>query len=159
MVIGRRKQTSEDCLNSHLEECQGASLPNSTEEELSKSYACVCDEFLYNCAHVYTGIDDDFTDIARYLCHLNTDELEMLGRILGFSDATVTNYKESNLTKYRGSIIKAWLTKQDRVAEKGGPYWSTLEKALRDPLLGQNGIADKIRNEKLSFSNASHAQE
>ena len=101
-------------------------------------------------SHVYTGIDDDLIDIAHYLLHLDEDELETLGQILGLSYATITNYKDTNQRKYCRNILKAWLLKQDRVAEKGGPRWSTLERALRDPLLGQNGIADKIHQERLS---------
>ena len=100
--------------------------------------------------HILSGIDDDLIDVLHYLLNLDEDELETLGQLLGLSYATITDYKDTNRKKYCRSILKAWLLKQDRVVEKGGPHWSTLERALRDPLLGQNGIADKIRQERLS---------
>ena len=58
---------------------------------------------------------------------------------------TVNNqYDGSSAHDYCGSIMEAWLNKRDRVGEKGGPYWKTLERALRNELLRQTGIADKI---------------
>ena len=85
--------------------------------------------------------------MSRYLTCLNKEELKILGQLLGLSHTTVTNHFDSSLTVYLSSIVEAWLLKQDKVAEKGGPNWSTLEAALRDDLLGHTGIADKIRCE------------
>ena len=78
---------------------------------------------------------------------LNKEELKILGQLLGLSHATVTYHFDSTLSVYRTSIVQAWLLKQDKVAEKGGPSWSSLEAALRHVLLGHNGIADKIHRE------------
>ena len=85
--------------------------------------------------------------MSRYLTPLDKEELEILGELLGLSYTTVTNKKDSSLAVYRSSIVRSWLFKQDKVAEKGGPSWSTLEAALRDELLGHNGIADNIHRE------------
>ena len=85
--------------------------------------------------------------MSRYLTSLNKEELEILGELLGLSYTTVTNNKDRSLAVYRSSVVRAWLLKQDDVAEKGGPSWSTLEAALRDELLGHNGIADNIHRE------------
>ena len=99
---------------------------------------------------VTTDIDEDLTNISSYLINLNGEQLKTLGQLLGLSYATITNCQDTSVAKYRESILSAWLLKQDKVTEKGGPYWSTLEKALRDPLLRQNGIADKIHKDKLN---------
>ena len=85
--------------------------------------------------------------MARYLTPLDKEELKILGDLLGLSYTTVTNKKDSSLAVYRSSIVEAWLLKRDKVSEKGGPSWSTLEAALRDELLGHNGIADNIHRE------------
>ena len=82
--------------------------------------------------------------MARYLTPLDREELEILGQLLGLSYVTVTNHKDGSLTVYRSSILRAWLLKLDKVKEKGGPSWITLEAALRDELLGHTGIADEI---------------
>ena len=90
---------------------------------------------------------DDIIEVSRYLICLRKEELKLLGQILGLSYTTVTNHIDSSLAVYRSSIVEAWLLKQDKVSEKGGPSWSTLEAALRDELLGHNGIADNIHCE------------
>ena len=62
--------------------------------------------------NVTTDIDDDFTTVSHYLLDLNGDELDILGRILGLSNATVTEYQHCSLMKFRDSIVKAWLLKK-----------------------------------------------
>ena len=100
-----------------------------------------CTTFLY-----FADIDDEI-EVSEYLTCLNKEELKILGKILGLSHATVTNRFDSSVAVYLSSIVEAWLLKQDKVAEKGGPSWSSLEAALRHVLLGHNGIADKIHRE------------
>ena len=71
---------------------------------------------------------------------MSTQGLKTLGQILGLSHTTVTNKKDSALENYRDSILEVWLFKRDKVIEKGGLSWTTLETALRDELLCQTGI-------------------
>ena len=105
----------------------------------SAIYSALC-YILPNC---HAGIGD-ILEVSTYLKHLDKEELKTLGKILGLSHATVTNHFDSSLQKYRDSILEAWLFKRDKVEEKGGPRWTTLETALRDVLLRHTGIADKI---------------
>ena len=100
-----------------------------------------------HCIYLIPAGIDDIIEVSRYLTCLRKEELKLLGQILGLSYTTVTNHIDSSLAVYRSSIVEAWLLKRDKVAEKGGPSWSTLEAALRDELLGHNGIADNIHRE------------
>ena len=52
--------------------------------------------------------------------------------------------KDSELFLY--DMIAAWLQKVDRVEV---PTWQSLVKALRHKMVGQNGIAAKIAEDKL----------
>ena len=106
----------------------------------------ICDSVLHFFIIYFADIHNKI-QVSRYLTCLNKEELKLLGELLGLSHATVTNHFDSTLAVYRSSIVEAWLLKQDEVAEKGGTSWSTLEAALRDELLGHNGIADKIHRE------------
>ena len=107
-------------------------------------YTSLCISLYY--LFILADINDNI-DVSLYLTCLKKEELKILGQILGLSYTTVTNHIDSSLVVYRSSIVEAWLLKQDKVAEKGDPSWSTLEAALKHELLGQNGIADKIHRE------------
>ena len=41
-------------------------------------------------------------------------------------------------------MLAGWLQRVDRVLEIGVPTWRGLAEALRDPRVGQNGVASKI---------------
>ena len=41
-------------------------------------------------------------------------------------------------------MLAGWLQKVDRVPEVGVPTWRGLAEALRDQIVGQNGVADAI---------------
>ena len=45
--------------------------------------------------------------------------------------------------------IAALLRKEDYVKKKGEPSWSTLVNALKHPTVKQEGIANKIAQDKL----------
>ena len=41
-----------------------------------------------------------------------------------------------------------WLEKVDQVLQTGTPTWKRLVEALKDPRVGQNGLAAKIEQDK-----------
>ena len=50
---------------------------------------------------------------------------------------------------YREDIIAAWIQRQDQVLQQSGaPTWQTLVKALKNPQVGQGGIANDISRHK-----------
>ena len=150
MVVGKRKHhfESEDCSISRPESCKSARLQPPAEKELSKLSKPTL-YYVMNYVHEHYTDIADLTAVLSYLLNLNGDELNTLGQILGLNNTTLTNYQHNSLMKYRDSIVKAWLLKKDDVIKSGGPYWSTLEKALRDPLLRHHGMADEIRKDRL----------
>ena len=50
---------------------------------------------------------------------------------------------------FLSDVIASWLRKEDYVNKKGEPSWTTLVNALKHPTVKQEGIADKIEQEKL----------
>ena len=54
-----------------------------------------------------------------------------------------------NSDTYLYDVIAAWLRKEDYVEEKGEPSWTTLVNALKHRTIKQEGIANKIAQEKL----------
>ena len=45
-------------------------------------------------------------------------------------------------------MLAVWLQKADQVLKKGVPTWRRLAEALKDPRVGQNGLADEIEQNK-----------
>lgn len=54
-----------------------------------------------------------------------------------------------NSDTYLCDVIAAWLWKEDYVKEKEEPRWTTLVNALKHCTIKQEGIANKIEQEKL----------
>ena len=103
-----------------------------------------------HCTFSYFADIENICNVSEHLKYLNKAELKNLGRLLGLSHATISNHFDDEQAVYLSSIVEAWLLKKDKVAEKGGTSWSTLEAALRHKLLGHNGIADNIRREQIT---------
>jgi hypothetical protein len=92
----------------------------------------------------------DKADVMKYLSPLSKHEIKTLGMLLGLYDATVMNDFDTPIKKYYlDSILTAWFNEKDGVTENGTPSWNVLEHSLKDELLGHNGIARKIRKERL----------
>ena len=104
--------------------------------------------------------------MMKYLSPLTKQEIKTLGLLLGLSNATVTNSSNDPADQYLDDVITAWFNEKDGVAEKGKsaalfsfvlyysenagiPSWNLLESTLKNDLLRHNGIARKIRMEKL----------
>ena len=50
-------------------------------------------------------------------------------------------------------MLAGWLEKVDRIIITGVPTWKRLVKALKDPRVGQTGLASKIEQDKLHGMN------
>ena len=89
--------------------------------------------------------DSDWSEIARYLRKLDTQQIRLLGGELGLDVFNLE--KMHNLP---GDMVKAWLRKEDNVLGKCGDQltWGVLVKALQR--IGQNGIARDILRNKCS---------
>ena len=54
--------------------------------------------------------------------------------------------KDSEL--FLDEVLTMWLRREDKVQTTGIPSWKTLVNALRQPKLGQDGIATRICTDK-----------
>ena len=83
----------------------------------------------------------------EYLFELGKSEIHKLGLVLGLSNAKLE--PSMNSDNFLIPAIAAWLRKEDYVKKKGEPSWSTLVNALKHPTVKQEGIANKIAQDKL----------
>ena len=90
--------------------------------------------------------EDDLLEVSDYLWPLDKAQIHGLGLVLGLSHPRLKKMEDSRT--FLDDVVYAWLTRVDRVAERGGVSWGTLVAALRHSRVGQNGIADKIEHEK-----------
>ena len=91
---------------------------------------------------LYTGIDD-LADVKRLLKNFN--DWQSLGLELGLLYTTLKRIEEEQqrvVSKCKTEMLAAWLQKQDNVAKKGVPSWSTLKTALMN--IDEKGLADSI---------------
>ena len=101
--------------------------------------------------------ESDIFEICGYLHGLDKRSIFSLGLCLGLNYAKVEDMLQS--PTYQEDIIAAWIQRQDQVLQKSGaPTWQTLVKALKNPQVGQGGIANdisKAKNIHTSFSTES----
>ena len=57
------------------------------------------------------------------------------------------------MANYRAELAAQWIKGADQVKKKGKVTWRRLVEALRSKRLGQNGLADRIENDKCSQIN------
>ena len=86
-------------------------------------------------------------DVSEYLIHLKKDQTFRLALVLGLH-AVPTLDKIRDTPNFLYDMLTAWLLGQDDVNKRGGHTWGALVKALRNPSVAQNEIADKIQREK-----------
>ena len=93
---------------------------------------------------LYTEHDcNDDIEVQNSLKDLTKEELKCLFRELGLSDEKVRNsYEDTTLSEYRDELIRCWILEDDKVQERGGATWESLQKALRS--IGKTGIANRI---------------
>ena len=86
-------------------------------------------------------------DIMDYLTDLGKNEILKLGLVLGLSYGKLKASINSDV--FLIDVIAAWLRKEDYVKKKGEPSWTTLVNALKHSTVKQEGIANRIAQDKL----------
>ena len=97
--------------------------------------------------HFLPPAEKDIADIAEYLTEIGKAEILQLGLVLGLSHAKLK--ASMNSGTFLSDVIAAWLRKEDYVEKKGEPGWNTLVNALKHSTVKQEGIANKISQDKL----------
>ena len=98
--------------------------------------------------YYYFPGEDDLVNIMGYLRVLDKTQLCRLGMVLGLSRLRVKVMMDT--PTFLDDMIFSWMQQADNVAtESGVPTWRSLVKALKHPLLQENGIASNIVKDKL----------
>ena len=95
------------------------------------------------CAHA--GIED-LKDITSYLHQLDKTTVFNLGLVLSLNYNRLKIMMDSQT--FHQDMLAGWLNGVDQVLKAGVPTWKRLVEALKDPRVGQNGLASKIEQEK-----------
>ena len=74
-----------------------------------------------------------------------------LGLVLGLDYNRLKTMMDS--PSFLEDMLAGWLQQMDQVLSTGVPTWKRLVEALKDPIVGQNGLANKIEQEKLHGMN------
>ena len=98
-------------------------------------------------SHMYAGIEN-LGDITSYLNPLNKTAIINLGIVLGLNYNRLNTIMDSQT--FLNEMLAGWLQGVDQVLETGVPTWKRLVEALKDPRVGQNGLASKIEQEQAS---------
>ena len=93
--------------------------------------------------------DGDLLDIKYYMRGFDKIHVYNLGLALGLAQQKVRWMRDSDT--FLDNVLAAWLRKEDDVKKKGTLSWSTLVKALRHPMLHQDGVASDICKDKQGF--------
>ena len=96
------------------------------------------------CAHA--GIEG-IADIASYLHSLDRTPVFHLGLVLGLDYNQLKAMMDS--PRFLDDVLAWWLQQADQVLSIGVPTWKRLVEALKDPRVGQAGLASKIEQDKL----------
>ena len=91
--------------------------------------------------------EEDLVDITEYLTGIGKAGILKLGLVLGLSHNKLKANMDSDT--FLCDVIAAWLQKEDFVNKKGEPSWTTLVNALKHSTVKQEGIANKIEQDKL----------
>ena len=86
-------------------------------------------------------VSGDLRQITHCLRELPYEAQLLLGLALGLSYAKL---KKLEKCTFLPDMLSMWLREEDDVIKVGPPTWSTLVKALREDIVGQNGIAQTI---------------
>ena len=71
-----------------------------------------------------------------------------MGLALGISHKRLKGIKESEL--FLNDMVDFWLSEVDNVSKIGTPSWEVLVSVLKHPMIGQNGLAQKIMEEHVT---------
>ena len=106
----------------------------------------LCGDLITDSALSFSGMED-LLEVSTYLHGLDKSVIYNLGMELGLDRTRLKDMKATSET-FQDDVIAAWLRKEHNVSKKGDPTWRTLANALSTPRVGQNGIANKIENNK-----------
>ena len=92
--------------------------------------------------------ESEWDEVVTFLFKLDTNEARRLGGVLGLS-----MFRLEKMKNMPDDLVRAWKRKPDEVNSKcPGPLtWEVLIEALEK--IGQNGIAEDIRQGKISALN------
>ena len=89
----------------------------------------------------------DLAEITSYLHPLGKTTVFKLGLVMGLDYNRLKPLIDS--PDFLEDMLAGWLEKVDQVQKTGVPTWKRLVEALRDPRVGQSGIARIIEHDKL----------
>ena len=92
--------------------------------------------------------DSDHFEVSYYLFPLVKENMCSLGLAMGLNYTKLRHMMDSAPVTFNNDVIAAWLRREDGVQTRGVPSWRSLVAALRDPTVGQNGIAGTIAVKK-----------
>ena len=87
------------------------------------------------------------SDIVGYLSSLDRQAVLDLGLVLGLDYKRLKTMRDSQ--SFLQDMLAGWLKRVDHVQETLVPTWKRPVEALNDPRVGQNGVANKIKQDKL----------
>ena len=94
---------------------------------------------------LHTDIET-LADITSYLHLLDRTSVFNLGLVLGLDYNRLKTMTES--PNFLEDMLAGWLQQVDHVLSTGVPTWKKLVEALKDPRVGQNGVASNIEQDK-----------
>ena len=95
---------------------------------------------------MYVGIEN-LKDITSYLIPLDKTAIIHLGIVLGLNYNRLKTMMDT--PTFLSEMLAKWLEGVDQVLQTGVPTWKSLVKALRDPIVAQNGLASRIEQDRL----------
>ena len=100
-------------------------------------------------SHILVDINN-LTDITHYLHQLDRTTVFNLGLLLGLDYNRLRAMMDTSST-FLQDVLAGWLQRVDQVLKKGVPTWRRLAEALKDPRIGQKGIASVIEQDKIEL--------
>ena len=94
---------------------------------------------------------EDLYAITTYLHELNKTAVYKLGLVLGLHCKRLKDMID--FPNFLQEMLVAWLQRVDKVQQVGIPTWNRLVEALRDPTVGENGVATNIEQNELTVPN------
>ena len=102
---------------------------------------------IYNIQTLFTCVDiNDLADITSYLHSLDRTAVFNLGLVLGLDYNRLKAMMDTPI--FLQEMLAGWLQRVDQVLKKGVPTWRRLAEALKDPRVGQIGLACEIESNK-----------
>ena len=101
----------------------------------------------FDYSHMYAGIEN-LDDITSYLYPLDKTAVFNLGIALGINYYRLKAIIDT--PTFLHDMLAWWMQGLDQVLQTGVPTWWRLVEALKDPRVGQTGIASKIEQKQAS---------